>query len=115
MSQKMISRRGALSLLGITAALGFAVPTTALTTSSAQAQGQAAPTAPPLRQCPVWNGVNSGARRGNLLARCGARRGEQRAKCGVRRGKQRAKCGVKRGKRVAICGVKRGAETVSSI
>jgi hypothetical protein len=44
MSQKMISRRGALSLLGFTAALGFAVPTTALTTSNAQAQAQ--PTAP---------------------------------------------------------------------
>jgi len=44
MSQKMISRRGALSLLGLTAALGFAVPTTALTTSNAQAQAQ--PTAP---------------------------------------------------------------------
>jgi cell division septum initiation protein DivIVA len=47
MSQKTISRRGALSLLGITAAFGFAVPTTALTTSSARAQTQAEPTAPP--------------------------------------------------------------------
>ena len=45
MSQKMISRRGALSLLGLAAALGFAVPTTALTTSNAEAQAQpAAPT-----------------------------------------------------------------------
>jgi hypothetical protein len=44
MSQQMISRRGALSLLGLAAALGFAVPTTALTTSNAEAQAQ--PTAP---------------------------------------------------------------------
>jgi cell division septum initiation protein DivIVA len=35
MSQQMISRRGALSLLGLAAALGFAVPTAALTTSNA--------------------------------------------------------------------------------
>jgi hypothetical protein len=45
MSQKMISRRGALSLLGLAAALGFAVPTTVLTPSDAEAQAQpAAPT-----------------------------------------------------------------------
>jgi hypothetical protein len=37
MSEKMISRRGAFSLLGL-AALGFAVPTTVLTTSNAEAQ-----------------------------------------------------------------------------
>jgi hypothetical protein len=44
MSQKMISRRGALSLLGLAAALGFAAPTTVLTMSDAEAQAQ--PTAP---------------------------------------------------------------------
>ena len=44
MSQKMISRRGALSLLGLAAGLGFAAPTTVLTTSDAEAQAQ--PTAP---------------------------------------------------------------------
>ena len=44
MSQQMISRRSALSLLGLAAALGFVVPTTALTTSNAEAQAQ--PTAP---------------------------------------------------------------------
>jgi hypothetical protein len=37
MSEKMISRRGAFSLLGL-AALGFAVPTTVLTTSNAEAR-----------------------------------------------------------------------------
>jgi hypothetical protein len=44
MTEKMISRRGALSLLGLIAALGFAMPTAVLTTSDAEAQAQ--PTAP---------------------------------------------------------------------
>ena len=37
MSEKMLSRRGAFTLLGL-AALGFAVPTTVLTMSEAEAQ-----------------------------------------------------------------------------
>jgi hypothetical protein len=48
MSEKLISRRGAFSLLGLAAAL--ALPTTVLTTSDAEAQAQPtapAPTAPP--------------------------------------------------------------------
>jgi hypothetical protein len=45
MSEKSISRRGALSLLGLAAALGLAVPTTVLTPSDAEAQAQ--PAAPP--------------------------------------------------------------------
>ena len=44
MSEKLISRRGAFTLLGLGAALGFAVPATALMTSGAEAQTQ--PTAP---------------------------------------------------------------------
>jgi hypothetical protein len=44
MSEKMISRRGAFSLLGLAATVGFAVPATALITSDAEAQVQ--PTAP---------------------------------------------------------------------
>jgi len=45
MSEKLISRRGAFSLLGLAAAL--ALPTTVLTTSDAEAQAQPiAPTAP---------------------------------------------------------------------
>ena len=44
MSEGMISRRGAFSLLGLAAALGFGVPTTMLTMSDAEAQAQ--PTAP---------------------------------------------------------------------
>jgi hypothetical protein len=44
MSEQLISRRGAFSLLGMAAALGFAVPTTMLMESGAEAQMQ--PTAP---------------------------------------------------------------------
>src|SRR6516165_6270810 len=44
MSEQLISRRGAFSLLGLGAALGFAVPTTMLTASDAEAQAQ--PTTP---------------------------------------------------------------------
>ena len=46
MSEKLISRRGVFSLLGLGAALGFAVPTTALMTSDAEAQAQPAAPAP---------------------------------------------------------------------
>jgi hypothetical protein len=49
MSEKLVSRRGAISLLGLGAALGFAVPTTMLTESDAEAQTQPiapAPSAP---------------------------------------------------------------------
>jgi len=38
MHEKLMSRRGAFSLLGLAAALGFAVPTTMLTTSDAEAE-----------------------------------------------------------------------------
>jgi hypothetical protein len=59
MSEKMISRRGAFSLLGLTAALGFVVPTTVLMTSDAEAQAQ--PTAPatsaPVTPAPATSGM----------------------------------------------------------
>ena len=38
MREKMMSRREAFSLLGLAAALGFAVPTTVLTVSNAEAE-----------------------------------------------------------------------------
>ena len=44
MSEKLISRRGAFSLLGLAAAL--ALPTTVLMTSDAEAQAQPTPAAP---------------------------------------------------------------------
>jgi hypothetical protein len=43
MSEKVMSRRGAFSLLGLAAALGFAVPTTML---APEAEAQMQPTAP---------------------------------------------------------------------
>ena len=62
MSEKMISRRGAFSLLGLAAA--FALPTTALMTSDAEAQAQPtapAPTAPaptaPVPTAPATSGM----------------------------------------------------------
>ena len=59
MSEKMISRRGAFSLLGLAAAVGFTVPTTVLMTSDAEAQAQ--PTAPapaaPAPSAPATSGM----------------------------------------------------------
>jgi hypothetical protein len=59
MSEKMISRRGAFSLLGLAAAVGFAVPTSVLMTSDAEAQAQ--PTAPapaaPAPAAPATSGM----------------------------------------------------------
>jgi hypothetical protein len=46
MSEKMISRRGAFSLLGLAAALGFALPAEVLTASEAGAQAQTTAPAP---------------------------------------------------------------------
>jgi hypothetical protein len=46
MSEKLLSRRGAFSLLGLVTAAAFAVPTTVLTTSDAEAQAQPSPAAP---------------------------------------------------------------------
>jgi hypothetical protein len=46
MSEKMISRRGAFSLLGLAAALGFALPAQVLTPSDAEAQAQTTTPAP---------------------------------------------------------------------
>jgi len=59
MSEKMISRRGAFSLLGLTAALGFVVPTTVLMTSDAEAQAQPIAPAPsaPATSAPATSGM----------------------------------------------------------
>ena len=55
MSEKLISRRGAFSLLGLAAAL--ALPTTALTTSDAEAQ---APPTAPAPTAPTMSGMQQG-------------------------------------------------------
>jgi|ERR1700720_1100773 hypothetical protein len=82
MSEKMLSRRDAFSLLGLTAALGFAVPTTALMTSDAEAQAQPiapAPSAPatpaPATSAPATSGMERRqARRAGRHERREARR-----------------------------------------
>jgi hypothetical protein len=106
MTEKMISRRCAVSLFGLAAALGFAVPTTMLTTSDAEAQAQpSAPATPapatplqdqPLQQRPAqqrsaWNVVTrrmpvfrNDLRRGGPPSRSDARRSAPLAR-GVRR------------------------------
>jgi hypothetical protein len=53
MTEKMISRRCAVSLFGLAAALGFAVPTTVLTTSDAEAQAQPSAPATPAPAAPA--------------------------------------------------------------
>ena len=62
MSEKRISRRGAFSLLGLAAALGFAVPTTLLTESDAEAQMQLTAPAPsaPAPTAPAMPGMQQG-------------------------------------------------------
>ena len=82
-----ISRRKALSLMGLAAAFGLAAAPTVLTVSDAEAQTAAAPTArlPPLRLRPLaWSGVSSGVQHGTS----GVRSGAQRAQSGVRSGAQ---------------------------
>ena len=75
MSEKMFSRRGAFSLLGLAAAVGFAVPTSALMTSDAEAQAQPTAPAPPssaLRSSNVRYGTASRAARKSHGASPGA-------------------------------------------
>ena len=59
MSEKRISRRGAFSLLGLAAALGFAMPPTGLMTSDADAQAQPITPAPiaPAPATPATSGM----------------------------------------------------------
>jgi hypothetical protein len=95
MSQKMISRRGALSLLGLAAALGFAVPTTVLTSSDAEAQAQ--PTAPtpqaqpttPTPTAPATSGMER--RQQRRAARQGAREMRREARRSARQTRREAR------------------------
>ena len=59
MTEKMTSRRGALSLLGLAAGLGFAVPSTVLTSSDAEAQAQPTASTPsaPQPSAPATSGM----------------------------------------------------------
>jgi hypothetical protein len=75
----MISRRGAFSLLGLAAAVGFAVPPIVLMTSDAEAQAQPQPIAPatsaPATSAPATSGMERRqARRAGRHERREARR-----------------------------------------
>ena len=93
MTEKLISRRGAFSLLGLGAALGFAVPTTVLMTSDADAQAQPiapAPTAPAptaaAPTAPATSGMNRRqARRAGRHERREARRNARHERREARR------------------------------
>ena len=84
---QMISRREAFSLLGLAAALGFALPAEVLTASDAEAQQQT--TAPARR--PEGRLACSGVTRDALVAMSGVRRGGPVATSGVRNGAEVAK------------------------
>src|SRR5262249_7456822 len=94
MSEKLISRRGAFSLLGLGAALGFAVPTTMLTESDAEAQTQPiapAPAAPAptatAPTAPATSGMNRRqARRAGRHERREARRNARQMRREARHG-----------------------------
>jgi hypothetical protein len=97
MSERLISRRGAFSLLGLGAALGFAVPTTMLMESDAEAQMQPtapaprtpAPTTQPMQPMPNSPpGGRSVVRRGTTPARGDVRHGTPVARSVVRRGEK---------------------------
>jgi len=86
MSEKIISRRGAVSLLGL-AALGFAVPTTVLTTSDAEAQAQPAAPAPGAPAPGMTRGEQRrAARRAGREERREARRNARQMRREARRG-----------------------------
>ena len=93
MSEKLISRRGAFSLLGLGVALGFAVPPTVLMTSDADAQAQPiapAPTAPAptaaAPTAPATSGMNRRqARRAGRHERREARRNARHERREARR------------------------------
>ena len=81
-----ISRRKALSLMGLAAAFGLAAAPTVLTVSDAEAQTAAAPTAAaqPLRLRPLaLSGVRCGAQRARSGVRCGAQRAQSGVRCGA--------------------------------
>jgi hypothetical protein len=89
MSEKMISRRGAFSLLGLAAALSFAVPTTVLMTSDAEAQAQPIAPAPsvPATSAPATSGMERRQeRRAGRHERREARRAGRHERREARRG-----------------------------
>ena len=95
-----ISRRKALSLMGLVAAFGLAAAPTVLTVSDAEAQTAAAPTA----AAPTAAAPTAGRERvgGVQHGTSGVRSGAWRAQSGVRSGAQRAQSGVRSDARVQL-------------
>jgi hypothetical protein len=84
MSEKLISRRGASSLLGLAVAAGFAVPTAMLTTPDAEAEQ---PSAAPAPSAPAPSGMTRRqARRAARQTRREARRNAREMRREARRG-----------------------------
>jgi hypothetical protein len=95
MSQKMLSRREAFSLLGLVVALGFAVPTTVLTTSDAEAQTQ---TTAPATTAPATSGMSRRqARRAGRHERRQARRNARHERREARRSAREMRRAARRG------------------
>src|SRR6516165_3568528 len=94
MSEKLISRRGAFSLLGLGAALGFAVPTTVLMTSDADAQAQPAPapaTPAPTTPAPSAGTPGMNRRQARRAGRHERREGRREAREMRREGRRNAR------------------------
>jgi hypothetical protein len=91
MSEKMISRRGTFTLLGL-AVLSFALPTTVLTLSDGEAQAQPAAPAPggpaPLTRGEQRRAARRNARQMRRTARRNAREMRRAARRGVTPAKQ---------------------------
>ena len=112
MSEQLISRRGAFSLLGLAAALGFAVPTTMLTESDAEAQVQPttpAPTAPAptaaAPTAPATSGMNRRqARRAGRHERREARRTGRHERREARRNAREMRREARRGNNLYMKG-----------
>src|SRR6516165_6090743 len=92
MSEKMLSRRGAFTLLGL-AALGFAVPTTVLTTSEAEAQ-PAAPAPSGMTRGETRRAGRRAARQTRRQARRTARETRRQGRRTARQTRRQARRGV---------------------
>src|SRR6516162_9731851 len=97
MTEKLISRRGAFSLLGLAAALGFALPTTMLMESDAEAQAQPSPAAP-APAAPATPGMTRRqARRAGRHERREARRNARQMRREARRNARQMRREARRG------------------
>ena len=96
MSEKVISRRGAFTLLGL-AALGFALPTTVLTMSDGEAQAQPAAPAAPAPSGMTRGEQRRAARRAGRKERRAARRNAREIRRAARRNARHMRRAARRG------------------